>query len=292
MTEKHRVAVYARVSTEEEGQKNSQENQKSYFLQMIREHPNWELYRIYADEGVSGTVLGKRPAFLQMLQDARERRFDLILTKEVSRFARNTVDTLSVTRELRQNGVRILFVGDGIDTFSGDGEFRLAIMASVAQEESRKISERVRFGIYRQMEQGFVFARSVYGYHLENGVLTLNETEAQVVRRIFSMAANGYNCAQIARILCTDSAPKGKYIKEWKGHTVRKILRNEKYCGDLKQRKTAVVDYLTHKSRENKGEYPFIILRNHHSPIVGRNLWRRANENTARKSQTDTLTGP
>lgn len=279
------MAVYTRISTEQDGQKNSLENQKSYFLQMINSHTDWELFGIYADEGVSGTGVAGRAAFLEMLCQARQKKFDLILTKEVSRFARNTVDTLSITRELRALGIRVLFVNDSIDTYSGDGEFRLAIMASVAQEESRKTSERVRFGIYRQMEQGYVFGRTVYGYDLKKGVLYVNEAQAAVVRQIFSMAASGQNCEQIAAVLEREHAPLGRYMKAWRGHTVRKILRNEKYRGDLIQRKSYVVDYLTHRAKENRGEVPQIMQQDHHAPLVTSALFALANEKTRKERE-------
>ncbi|MEE0047767.1 MAG: recombinase family protein, partial [Eubacteriales bacterium] len=151
-----RVAAYCRVSTSQEDQRNSLENQRRYFSEYISRQPDWELVEVYADEGLSGTS-SDRPAFRRMLAAAAEEKIDLILTKEVSRFARNTVDTLAYTRLLRRQGVGIVFIGDHIDTRQNDGEFRLTIMASVAQEESRKISERVKWGQQRSMERGVVF---------------------------------------------------------------------------------------------------------------------------------------
>ena len=169
-----RVAAYCRVSTSQEDQRNSLENQRRYFSEYISRQPDWELVEVYADEGLSGTS-SDRPAFRRMLAAAAEEKIDLILTKEVSRFARNTVDTLAYTRLLRRQGVGIVFIGDQIDTRQNDGEFRLTIMASVAQEESRKISERVKWGQQRSMERGVVFGcDNIYGFSLRGGELTVN----------------------------------------------------------------------------------------------------------------------
>ena len=180
-----RVAAYCRVSTSQEDQRNSLENQRRYFSEYISRQPDWELVEVYADEGLSGTS-SDRPAFRRMLAAAAEEKIDLILTKEVSRFARNTVDTLAYTRLLRRQGVGIVFIGDHIDTRQNDGEFRLTIMASVAQEESRKISERVKWGQQRSMERGVVFGcDNIYGFSLRGGELTVNPEQAAVVREVY-----------------------------------------------------------------------------------------------------------
>lgn len=159
MQEKLRVAAYARVSTDKDDQTNSLENQKTYFKNYILDHEDWQLAEVYYDEGISGTQTKKRQGFRHMIEDAENKEIDLIVTKEVSRFARNTVDTLSYTRKLKDFGVGVIFTLDNIDTRDSDGEFRLTIMASIAQEESRKISERVKWGQKRQMEKGVVFGR-------------------------------------------------------------------------------------------------------------------------------------
>ena len=178
-----RVAAYCRVSTSQEDQRNSLENQRRYFSEYISRQPDWELVEVYADEGLSGTS-SDRPAFRRMLAAAAEEKIDLILTKEVSRFARNTVDTLAYTRLLRRQGVGIVFIGDHIDTRQNDGEFRLTIMASVAQEESRKISERVKWGQQRSMERGVVFGcDNIYGFSLQGGELMVKPEQARADRR-------------------------------------------------------------------------------------------------------------
>ena len=180
-----RAAAYCRVSTDREDQANSFESQQRYFREYIGGRPDWELYRIYADEGVTGTSTRKRTAFNQMLRDARAGAFQLILTKEVSRFSRNILDTVACTRELRTLGVGVLFLNDGISTLEPDAELRLSILGSIAQEESRRTSSRVKWGQTRRMEQGVVFGRSLLGYTVKDGNLTVNPEEAELVRLIF-----------------------------------------------------------------------------------------------------------
>lgn len=171
MGKKLKVAAYCRVSTEQDSQINSLESQKQYFASYIAENPDWELAEVYYDEGISGTQSSRRPAFNRMLRDAYQGNIDLILTKEVSRFARNTVDALSFTRKLKEHHVGVIFTLDNIDTRDTDGELRLTIMASLAQEESRKTSERVKWGQKRRMEQGVVFGRDLIGYRVQKGKL-------------------------------------------------------------------------------------------------------------------------
>ena len=164
-----KVAVYCRVSTDKEDQANSFESQKSYFEEYVEKQSGWELYRIYADEGISGTSTRKRTQFIKMIHDAYEGKFQRIITKEISRFSRNTEDTIKYTRELKNIGIGVLFLNDAIDTLDPDAELRLSIMASIAQEESRKTSSRVVWGQMRQMEKGVVFGQSMLGYDVEEG---------------------------------------------------------------------------------------------------------------------------
>ena len=173
-----RVAAYCRVSTDKEDQANSFESQKRYFKEYIERNPEWKLYQIFADEGLSGTCTKKRKDFNRMIELAKLGSFDLIITKEVSRFARNTVDTLQYTRELKKIGVGVLFMNDNINTLDPDAELRLTIMSSIAQEESRKISERVKWGQRRRMEQGVVFGRDMLGYDVKDGKMYINEEGA------------------------------------------------------------------------------------------------------------------
>ena len=278
-----RVAVYCRVSTDKEDQINSFESQKRYFAEIIGRRTEWELCGIYADEGVSGTSTAKRREFNRMMEDARAGRFDRIITKEVSRFARNTVDALTFTRELRGRGIGVEFVNDGINTLEPDAELRLAIMGSIAQEESRKTSSRVKWGQTRRMEQGVVFGRSLLGYDVKDGQLTINQEGARIVRKIYQWYVfGGMSSAGIAKRLTEEGIRTARGNREWNSGVVIKILKNEKYCGDLLQKKTVTPDYLTHQKRINRGQEAMVYLRDHHEPVIDRELWERARERMCR----------
>lgn len=273
------AAAYCRVSTDSSDQANSFESQKRFFKEYIGKNPDWSLTGIYADKGLTGTSTKKRKAFNQMIDDARDGRFSLILTKEVSRFARNTVDTLQYTRELKRLGIGVYFMNDNISTLDPDAELRLAIMASIAQEESRKTSERVKWGQRRRMEQGVVFGRDMLGYDVRGGRLLVNPDGAEVVRLIFDKFVNGDKSTyKIARELSEAGYKTVTGNDVWSNTVVLKILRNEKYCGDLVQKKTFTPDYLTHEKKYNHGEEEMVIIRDHHEPIVSRALWEGAQE--------------
>ena len=282
-----RVAAYARVSTDKEDQSNSLSSQRNYFAEFITNHENWKLSDVYYDEGISGTQTKKRTGFNQMIQDALNGELDLIITKEVCRFARNTVDTLSYTRQLKEAGVGVIFTIDNIDTRDSDGELRLTIMASIAQEESRKTSERVRWGQKRQMEKGVVFGRDLLGYTVHNGKLSINEEEVPVVKAIFHKYVNeGKGTHVIARELIEEGM-RPKRIALWSNTVILRILRNEKYVGDLLQKKTYTPNYLTHAKKYNHGEEDMVYLKNHHEPIINRELWTRTQEELKRRSPSE-----
>lgn len=282
-----KVAVYARVSTDKDDQANSLENQRNYFANYILNHADWQLTEIYYDEGISGTQTKKRVGFNRMIEDAKNGEIDLIITKEVSRFARNTVDTLSYTRALKDQGVGVIFILDNIDTRETDGEFRLTIMASIAQEESRKTSERVKWGQKRQMEKGVVFGRDMLGYTVRNGILEINEAEAPIVKAIFNKYTNeGKGTSVIARELLEEGM-RPKKIALWSNVIILRVLRNEKYVGDLLQKKTFTPNYLTHSKKYNRGEEDMVYLKNHHTPIIDRDLWDRTQEELKRHSPSD-----
>lgn len=285
-----RVAAYCRVSTDKEDQANSFENQQRYFLACIQRNPDWVLQNIYADEGISGTSTKKRKQFNAMIAAARAGELDLILTKEVSRFARNTLDTLAYTRELSRRGVGVLFLIDNIDTRQQDGELRLTIMSSIAQEESRKTSQRVKWGQARRMEQGVVFGGSLLGYDVQDGQITVNQEGAEIVRRIFHACLIDHkSTAVIARELREAGIPSSRGIIKWSAATVWKVLKNEKYCGDLVQKKTYTPDYLTHEKKYNRGEEAMIIIRDHHTPIIDRKTWEAVQLELARRSRLGAL---
>ena len=279
-----RVAAYCRVSTEGEEQRNSFESQKRFFREVVAREPSYLLTEIYADEGISGTNVKRRKEFLRMIASARAGEIDLILTKEISRFARNTLDSIRYTRELRSLGVGVIFLSDGIDTRDGDAELRLAILSSIAQEESRRTSERVKWGQRRQMEAGIVFGRSMLGYDVRNGHMEIESVGAEIVREIFRrFTEEGKGTHVIARELSTEGYIH-PLVERWTAVRILRILKNEKYCGDLMQKKTYTPDFLTHEKKYNHGEEAFIFLRDHHAPIVSRDVFERAQNLLASRS--------
>ena len=290
-TKKLRVCAYARVSTDKDDQANRYESQVRYFTEYIKQHSDWAFAGIYADEGISGTNTKKRHEFNRMITDAENGLIDLILTKEVSRFARNTVDTLSITRSLKKQGIYVIFVNDNINTADGDGELRLSIMATIAQDESRKTSERVKWGQKRQMEKGVVFGRDMLGYAVESGKLYLNEKEAEIVKLIFHKFTNeGKGTHVIAREL-REAGILPMRVKEWSNTVILRVLRNEKYVGDLCQKKTWTPDYLSHEKKYNRGDEEKVYIRDHHPEIaiIDRELWDRTQAELERRSPSPEL---
>lgn len=268
------VASYCRVSTDKDDQANSFEAQQRYFKEYIERQADWELYDVYADEGITGTSTKKRAAFHRMIHDAHMGRFRLILTKEVSRFSRNILDTIAYTRELRQLGVGVLFMNDGINTLDPDAELRLSIMGSIAQEESRKTSTRVKWGQTRQMERGVVFGTSLLGYDVKDGKISINLEGAELVKLIFQKyGIEKKGTTVIAREMREAGFRTYRGNPKWSNSHIIKILKNEKYVGDLVQKKTYTPDYLTHAKKYNRGEEALVVIQNHHPPIIDRELW-------------------
>ncbi len=281
------VAVYCRVSTDKDDQANSLESQQKYFTEYIERNPMWELYDVYVDEGLSGTSTKKRKAFNRMMVDAQLKKFDLIITKEISRFARNTLDSIYYTRQLKEYGVGVMFANDNLFTLDPDAELRLTIMASIAQEESRKTSERVKWGQKRRMEQGVVFGRNMLGYNVREGKLYVDKDGAKVVQKIFhKYVIEQKGTSTIARELREEGVPSYNHT-EWTNTVILRILRNEKYCGDLIQKKTITPNYLTHEKVTNKGQEDLIIIRNHHTPIISRELFEMAQIEMAKRAPSE-----
>lgn len=219
-----------------------------------------------------------------MITCAKNGEFDFIITKEISRFARNTLDSIYYTRELKKYGVGVIFMNDNINTLDSDAELRLTIMSSIAQEESRKTSERVKWGQKRQMERGVVFGRSMLGYDVKNGKMYVNEEGAEIVRLIFhKFVQEGKGTHTIARELREENLQSMK-TKKWSNTTILRIIRNEKYCGDLIQKKTYTPDFLSHKKKTNFGQEEFVIIKDHHEPIISRELFDKANHILTAKS--------
>lgn len=219
-----------------------------------------------------------------MLVDAQHNLFDVIYTKEVSRFARNTVDTLSCVRTLKSLGIGVIFLNDNIDTLNDDCELRLTIMSSIAQEESRKTSERVKWGQRRKMEQGTVFGRDLLGYIVKDGNIYINQEEVPIVKLIFHKFLNeGKGTHTIANELYAEGIYP-KYAKAWSNATILKILKNEKYVGDLLQSKTITPNYLTHKKRYNTDIDSMVYIKNHHDAIIDRHTWNDTQTELKRRS--------
>lgn len=268
------VAAYCRVSTDKADQSNSFQTQQRFFREYIQRNRDWELYAVYADEGITGTSTKKRKEFNRMMNEAYEGKFRLLITKEVSRFSRNILDTIAYTRELKKLGIAVLFLNDGINTLDPDAELRLSIMASIAQEESRRTSERVVWGQTRQMEKGVVFGQSLLGYDVRDGHITVNPEGAEIVRLIFhKYAVEQVGTSEIARFLTKEGYRTYRGSRKWNPGTVIKILKNEKYVGDLVQKKTYTPDFLSHEKKSNRGAVPLITIANHHKPIISRELW-------------------
>ncbi len=273
---KLRVAAYCRVSTDLEEQQSSMKAQMEVFEKRIREHEDWKLVDVYADEGLSGTSTAKRKAFLRMMQDAEDGRIDYIITKSLSRFARNTLDCLTWVRRLKALGVYILFEKENIDTGSATTETILTVMSAFAQEESRSISENLKWGLRKGFEQGKVRWRDIYGYYKnENNEWIPDPVEADVIRQIFSFYEQGYTTPEIADALNDANIPTLNG-KQWRASGILPLLANEKYIGDVCTQKFITVDFLTHKQKPNTdGALPSYYIRNHHEPIVDRKTFER-----------------
>lgn len=277
---KLRVAAYCRVSTLEDAQAGSFELQIQHFQQMIAANDRWEEVGIYADEGKSGTNMKKRPQFQQMIQDCRDGKIDLILTKSVSRFARNTMDCLRVIRELKALNppVGVYFEDVSLNTVEAKNEFTLGVMSLVAQGESEAKSAAITWSVIERFKNGIPIVSTTYllGYDKDNfGKLVIVEEEAEVVRYIFNSYLDGQSVREIAEGLTEAKIPTVKGKEVWNSGTVRNMLRNEKYCGDVLMQKTYTVDCFSHKSVRNRGQKPQYRLTNNHPAIIPRDDWMK-----------------
>ena len=268
---KRKVAAYARVSTEQDEQQSSYEAQVDYYSRYIRSNPDWEFVGIYADEGITGTNIKKRDGFKRMIADAKAGKIELILTKSISRFARNTVDTLQTVRELSALGIEVIFEKEGIHTLDKQCEVMLTIMSSLAQEESRSISENVRWGMQKSMQDGNISLpyKRFLGYRKgDDGRPEVVPEEAEIVRDIYQMFLDGKTIRTIADSLTERGikTPGGK--AKWHVSTIKSILSNEKYKGDALRQKTYTVDYLSKTVRKNNGEVKQYYVSNSHEAII------------------------
>lgn len=266
-----RVAAYARVSTDNDEQLSSFDAQRDYYTRHIQSNPAWTFVEVYTDEGISATSTKKRDGFNRMISDALNGKIDLIITKSVSRFARNTVDTLTTVRQLKEKGVEVYFEKENIYTLDSKGELLITIMSSLAQEESRSISENVTWGHRKRFADGKVMLP--YGRFLgyekgEDGLPKIVEKEAAVVRLIYKLFLEGKTHSGIARYLTADGIPTPSRKDVWQSSTVTSILQNEKYKGDAMLQKTFTVDFLTKKKKVNEGEIPQYYVENSHPSII------------------------
>ena len=305
---RRRVAIYARVSTEHEAQLSALGNQLDWYKPILAANPDWELVRVYVDEGITGTSAQKRPQFMQMIRDAELGEFDLIITREVSRFARNAVDTLQFTRDLKANGVEVFFLNDNIKTFDCDGELRLTIMATLAQDESRKTSIRVKSGQQTSMENGTFYGNgNILGYRRHQELLPDNKKkvdffidpeQAETVKLIYEMYLAGHGMKKIKDELERQGRKTATGKSRWYETVIGHVLKNSFYCGIITYHKEFTPDYLTQKKIKNYGDIELVQVKGRHEPIISEEDFERVqlimasktaklkNLNTGRRTET------
>ena len=271
---KLRVAVYCRVSTDSEDQMASYETQKQAYRAYVSNRPDWELVDIYPDPGISGTSLRHRKQFARMIDDCKDGKIDMILTKNISRFARNVVDCVVTARMLKglEPPVAIYFEDVGINTLTQTGELLLVVLAAIAQGESETKSTSVKWGFQKRFEAGLPKIAPLYGYTKDGRDLYIDDKEAVVIRLIYQMFVDGYPITHICMVLNKESIPSPKGV-DWCYSTVKNILMNEKYCGDVIMQKTVSVDLFSHKSIRNDGRVAKYKLKDHHEGIIEKDMW-------------------
>ena len=287
---KKRVCAYARVSTDTEDQINSYNAQISEYTSQIKENNDWEFVNMYADEGISGTSTKKRVNFLRMIDDAKAGKIDLILVKSLSRFARNTVDCLSIIQELRTINVEVFFEKENISSSDSKVDFMMTIFSSIAQEEARNISENVKWGIRKRYKDGNIRINTsrFLGYDKdEKGKIVINSDEAKIVKMIFNLYLSGMSYREISTLLVENNIKNGRNEIIWHPANIMHILKNEKYCGDVLLQKRVTLDYLTHKSVINKGQAPQYYIENNHEPIISRELFQVVQQTLKNRSKNN-----
>lgn len=283
-----RVAAYCRVSTDDDEQLGSFESQKLYYEQKIASNKDWVNAGIFADEAVTGTKTDKRSGFQDMIAHCNNGEIDMILTKSISRFARNTVDTLNYVRMLRDRNIAIFFEKENINTLDMNGELLLTIMSSLAQQEVESLSQNVKMGLQMKMKRGELIGfNGCYGYdyHTEDKSITVNEEEAEIVRMIYDMYLEGYGTTTIAKRLMELGIKNKKGEVSWHTHGVMGMIKNEKYRGDILLGKTFITDPISKRRLANMGEENQYYLRDHHEPIVSREIWDKAEEIRMKRSR-------
>ncbi|MDO4302011.1 MAG: recombinase family protein [Clostridia bacterium] len=282
------MAAYCRVSTDREEQLLSYENQLRYYKNYIESNPNYEFAGIYADEGITATNTKKRDNFNRMIADCRNKKIDRVITKSISRFARNTLDCLNYVRELKALGIGITFEKEGINTLESSGEVLLTILSSLAQDESRSISENTRWGIRRRYENGEygISTKRFMGYDRDkDGKLIVNRKQAKVIKRIYEEYLSGKTVDYIKRILEREKIPKWDGTYKWQATTIQSILTNEKYKGDAELQKGHTVDFLTKTRKKNEGELQKFYIEEDHEAIIEPEVWECVQLEMQRRKQ-------
>ena len=284
---KKRVAAYCRVSTDSEEQLNSYEAQKSYYTQKIEESSDWEMAEIYADEGISGTSMKKRAEFKKMITACKRGHIDLIITKSLSRFARNTVDCLETVRLLKANGIGVYFEKENINTLTESSEFLITLFSGFAQAESESLSKNVAWGWRKSAEAGNVYFqyKRMLGYRKgTDGQPEIVPEEAKIIRRIYRRYLAGCSLGQIKQELEQDNIPTAQKVERWSSAVIHNILTNEKYMGDALLQKTYITDCISKKVKKNMGERPMYYVENNHPAIIPRETFDQVQKEMTRRS--------
>lgn len=282
-----RVTYYGRVSTNQDIQLSSLSNQEDYFKQMILNNINWTYIEGYIDEGITGTSTLKRTSFLRMINDAKQNKFDLIITKEISRFSRNTLDSIKYTRELLNYGVAVLFLNDNINTIYPDSELRLTIMSSMAQDEIRRLSERVKFGVTMSIKKGKLLGNNkLYGYNKKNNKLYINKKESLIIKEIFTLYGIYNKSTTYIRDYLNNKGITTNYGNKWSTTTIQRILKNPKYKGFYCANKTFTEDYMSKKVKYLSKEEWVIYKSSKQIPIIiEESLWNKVNNKLTNNSK-------
>ena len=282
-----RVAAYCRVSTDDEEQLTSYEAQKNYYTDKIMTNKEWTMAGIFADEGITGTSARKRPEFLRMIRQCKQGKIDIVLTKSISRFARNTVDCLNYVRALKELGIAVIFEKENMNTLEIDSEILITMLGAFAQSESESISANVRWGIRQAMKEGkaTIQYKYLYGYRRgDDGKPEIIPDQAEVVRKIYDLFLSGTPVRGIQEYLNTNSVPNIKGEPKWARSAIDSILTNEKYCGDVLLQKTYIDDCINKKVKKNTGQLPMYLVQNHHEGIISRETFDAAQADLARRS--------
>lgn len=288
LTKKKRAAAYARVSLGTDFMLHSLAAQVSYYSEMIQNNPEWEYAGVFADFDETGTK-ENRPEFQKMLAECRAGRVDIVITKSISRLARNTVTLLETVRELKDLGIDVFFEEQNIHTLSGEGELMLTILASYAQEESRSVSENIKWRKRSDMQAGRTKPIKMYGFNSVGGRLVINEEQAQVVRRIFDLYLAGNGHQAITKMLTKEKIPSPAGLEYWNPSAVDRILHNEKMRGNLLHQRTYVENHITKKQVRNRGELPMYLVEGTHEGIVSNELFEKVQSETARRAEAGGL---